>query len=164
MIYLSAIMSSGCSTFQIIKTPTEFINDPEVEAPLDSNLPIATPTAQAKLSVAFNLVWQATLDTLHQSGYSIQKADQKEGLIQTLDKKFNGPTYPWRENFSIRIIPIDDDHTTIRVKRQVKVYRRLLLIGPLLWMTKNSNGRREKMLIERITHQTDITGADQGEN
>jgi hypothetical protein len=90
--------------------------------------------------------------------------DQKDGWIRTNDKLFSGPGYPWRENYFIQVIPVKETSILIKIKRQVKVYWRFLVVGPRVWMTKSSNGKREEILLEMITQRLSTSGVHSGEN
>jgi hypothetical protein len=150
LLCFSTTVSLSCSTFH---TTQESINnpiDPEVLSSPDSQHQASLKQVQAELNISFQESWQATLDTLKRSGYPIFEAIQEEGRIRTLDRQFEGPKYPWRESYSIQMAAARDNHTLIRVRRTVKVFRRLFHVGPTIWMIRPSNGQREKMLIEQI--------------
>ncbi|MCI0529515.1 MAG: hypothetical protein L0Y56_18905, partial [Nitrospira sp.] len=127
--------------------------DPEVQLSPGSQHEVPLPIIQTELSAPFDKSWQAALDTIKQSGHSISEAVLEEGKIRTLDKQFEGPNYPWRESYSIQMVATRGNHTQMRVRRTVKVYRRIFLVGPTIWMTRPSNGQREKMLIEHVTQR-----------
>ncbi|GEM_PF-2861576 len=151
LLFLPTTLSLSCSAFVTQKEFTATPIDPEVQLSPGSHHEVPFHTIQAELDASFDKSWRAALDTIKQSGYSISQATLEEGKIRTGDKQFEGPNYPWRESYSIQMTAVRGHHTLIRVRRTVKVYRRLLLVGPTVWMTKPSNGQREKMLIEQVT-------------
>ena len=164
MIYLSAALPLGCSSFPPMKESAPNAVTPEVETSPGSQDISARKPFREELAAPFEACWHVTLEVLKQFGYSIQEANQNDGWIRTFEKEFTGPTYPWRERYAIRITPVTDSHTLIKVQRLVKVYRPLFFVGPPMWMAKPSNGQRENMLIEKIAQRLDTAGAKQGEN
>jgi len=164
MICLSVILSPGCSFFPSTKESVENTVDPEVETIPEPQRPVIPRTTQIRLEFPFDKSWQATLEVFQRSGYTIRAADQRDGWIRTEDKPFSGPSYPWRESYSVQIIPAKETGTLIRVKRQVKVYWHFLVVGPRVWMTKSSNGKREAMLLEKITQRLTASGVQSREN
>lgn len=152
MFCVSTILTLSCSSLhQTPERPANNLINPEIylSPPLQSqNLPLKN--IQAVLDAPFSQARQAILDVLNQSGYSVQVTPDGDGRIQTLDKQFQGPEYPWVESYSIQITPANDHQTLVRILRRVKIYRTLLLVGPHLWSGRVSNGQREKMFIEQI--------------
>lgn len=164
MTCLLTAVSAGCSLFQTAKGSVAITTDPEIQLSPGSQLQITPQIIQGELAAPFDLSWRVTLKTLQQSGYSIREATPEDGWIRTFDRQLQGPAYAWRESFSIRMTPINETHTRIKVRRSVRVYRPIFLVGPSVWMSKPSNGQRENNLIEHITQQLDATGVRQGEN
>lgn len=164
MICFSAALPLGCSSVPTTKGSVAIGVNPEVEMFPDSQHLTAPNAVHGELAAPFGVSWRVTLDVLRQSGYSIQEATQKDGRIRTLDKEFTGPTYPWRESYSIWLIPMKNTNTGVKVQRLVKVLRPILLVGPSVWMAKPSNGQRENLLIKKIAKRLTTTGAKSGEN
>ncbi|MGH7274406.1 MAG: hypothetical protein ACREIQ_08120 [Nitrospiria bacterium] len=164
MICFSAALPLGCSSVPTAKGSVAIGVNPEVETFPGSQHLTAANAVHGELAAPFAVCWRVTLDVLQQSGYSIQEATQKGGRIRTLEKEFTGPTYPWRESYSIWLIPMKNTKTGVKVQRLVKVHRRILLVGPSFWMAKLSNGQRENLLIESIARQLEPTGVKPGEN
>lgn len=153
LVLLSTTLSLSCTVFNTRKVSTETLIDPEVQLSPGSQREVPFPIIQTELNASFDESWQAALDSVKQSGHSISEAVIEEGKIRTLDKQFEGPNYPWRESYSIQMATVRGNHTLIKVRRTVKIYRRLFLVGPTVWMTRPSNGQREKMLIEQVAHR-----------
>jgi len=164
MICLSIVLLPGCSFFPSLKGPLEITVDPEIETLPEPQRPLASRAAQARLATPYEKSWQMTLEVLQQSGYTLRQASQKDGWIRTDDKPFSGPTYPWRESYSIQIISMKETDTLIKVKRHVRIYRHLLILGPRVWMAKSSNGKRETLLLEKITQRLTPPGVQSSEN
>lgn len=151
MFCLSVILHLNCSlTHKVPKIPTDNPINPEIQlSPVLRSQP-SLKKIQAVLDAPLNESSRVILDVLKSSGYSIQEASIKEDRINTVGKQFVGPAYPWMESYSIRITSVNDNRTLIKVLRQVKIYRPIFLAGPHIWMSRSSNGQREKRLIEQI--------------
>jgi hypothetical protein len=164
MISLLIVLSPGCSSFPATKEHTGRTVNPEITTIPEAHQNSAIKPVQARLDAQFDKCWQATLEVLQASGYTIQQAIPADGVIHTTDHDFHGPNYPWRESYTIQLTTIRESNTRIHVKRQVKVYWRLLAVGPKTWMSKSSNGKREALLIEKINKQLGTTGVQPSEN
>lgn len=154
-ICLSTTLSLSCSSFQTSRGSVGPTVDPEIRMSQALEQQPVHPTVQAKLDATVARSWQVILQVLEQSGYSIQKADPTTGKIHTLDRQFMGTSYPWRESYSIQVSASSKAQTIVKVRRWVKVYRRILLLGPTVWMSRPSNGQREKKLIELFVLRLD---------